>query len=145
MSMRKFCIIFDLVMAFIFFLIGIWFYKSNGKASNFLTGYNMKSAEERKKYDEKKMCKDYGKRMMLWPIPFVIGAVIDYAFPMKGLLIAWIIWAVMLILLLIEICKPFQLLLQINSFPCYYFIRLHFLPNASQQFSKSLKAMSTSE
>lgn len=29
----------------------------------------MKSAEERKKYDEKKMCKDYGKRMMLWPIP----------------------------------------------------------------------------
>lgn len=48
------------------------------------------------------MCKDYGKRMMLWPITFVIGAVIDYAFPMKGMLIAWIIWAVMLILLLIE-------------------------------------------
>lgn len=45
------------------------FYRSNGKAVNFLTGYNMKSAEERKKYDEKKMCKDYGKRMMLWPIP----------------------------------------------------------------------------
>ena len=64
MSMREFCIIFDLVMAFIFFLIGIWFYKSNGKAANFLAGYNMKSAEERKKYDEKKMCKDYGKRMM---------------------------------------------------------------------------------
>ena len=102
MSMREFCIIFDLLMAFIFFLIGIWFYKSNGKAANFLTGYNMKSAEERKKYDEKKMCKDYGKRIMLWPIPFVIGAVIDYAFPMKGMLIAWIIWAVMLILLLIE-------------------------------------------
>ena len=102
MSMREFCIIFDLLMAIIFFLIGIWFYKSNGKAANFLTGYNMKSAEERKKYDEKKMCQDYGKWIMLWPIPFVIGAVIDYAFPMKGMLIAWIIWAVMLILLLIE-------------------------------------------
>ena len=44
----------------------------------------MKSAEERKKYDEKKMCKDYGKRMMLWPIPFFIGAVIDFIFPIKG-------------------------------------------------------------
>lgn len=42
MSMREFCIIFDLLMAFIFFLIGIWFYKSNGKAANFLAGYNMK-------------------------------------------------------------------------------------------------------
>lgn len=60
------------------------FYRSNGKAVNFLTGYNMKSAEERKKYDEKKMCKDYGKRMMLWPIPFFIGAVIDFIFPIKG-------------------------------------------------------------
>ena len=102
MSLKESCIILDLVMAAIFFLIGFLFYRSNGKAANFLTGYNMKSAEERKKYDEKKMCKDYGKRIMLWPIPFVLGAVIDYTFPMKGMLIARIIWAVMLILLLIE-------------------------------------------
>ena len=77
MSLKESCIILDLVMAAIFFLIGFLFYRSNGKAANSLTGYNMKSAEERKKYDEKKMCKDYGKRMMLWPIPFFIGAVID--------------------------------------------------------------------
>ena len=89
-------------MAAIFFLIGFLFYRSNGKAANFLTGYNMKSAEERKKYDEKKLCKDYGKHMMLWPIPFFIGAVIDFIFPIKGTLIAWVIWSGMFIPLLIE-------------------------------------------
>ena len=101
MSLKESCIILDLVMAAIFFLIGFLFYRSNGKAANSLTGYNMKSAEERKKYDEKKMCKDYGKRMMLWPIPFFIGAVIDFVFPIKGTLIAWVIWSDMFILLLI--------------------------------------------
>ena len=70
MSLKESCIILDLVMAAIFFLIGFLFYRSNGKAANFLSGYNMKSAEERKKYDEKKMCKDYGKHIMRWPIPF---------------------------------------------------------------------------
>ena len=67
-----------------------------------LSDCNMKSAEERKKYDEKKMCKDYRKRMMLWPIPFLIGAVIGFIFSIKGTLIAWVIWSGMFILLLIE-------------------------------------------
>ena len=102
MSLKKACIVIDLVMACVFFLMGILFYKSNGKAASFLTGYNMKCAEERKKYDEKRMCKNYGKRMMFWPIPFVIGAAIDFVFPMKGTYTAWIIWTVMLILLLVE-------------------------------------------
>ena len=101
-SMNEFCILFDLAMAVIFFLIGLYFYKSDGKAANLLTGYNMKSIEGRKKYDEKEMCKDYGKRMMLWAIPFLAGAVIDIGFPGKGMLIAWVIWIVMFVLLLIE-------------------------------------------
>ena len=42
------CVIFDLGMAVIMFLFGIWFYRSKGQASNFLSGDNMKSAEERK-------------------------------------------------------------------------------------------------
>ena len=41
-------IIFDFAMAVIMLLFGIWFYRSKGQASNFLSGYNMKSAEERK-------------------------------------------------------------------------------------------------
>ena len=41
-------IIFDFAMAVIMLLFGIWFYRSKGQASNFLSGDNMKSAEERK-------------------------------------------------------------------------------------------------
>ena len=48
-------IIFDFAMAVIMLLFGIWFYRSKGQASKFLSGYNMKSAEERKKYDENAM------------------------------------------------------------------------------------------
>ena len=47
-----FYIVFDFTMAVIMLLFGIWFYRSKGQASKFLSGYNMKSAEERKKYDE---------------------------------------------------------------------------------------------
>ena len=63
-------IVFDFMMAVIMFLFGMWFYKSEGKAANFLSGYNMKSADERKKYDENAMCKAYGKRMMFYVSSF---------------------------------------------------------------------------
>ena len=43
-----FYIVFDFAMAVIMLLFGIWFYRSKGQASKFLSGYNMKSAEERK-------------------------------------------------------------------------------------------------
>ena len=41
-----FYIVFNFAMAVIMFLFGIWFYRSKGQASKFLSGYNMKSAEE---------------------------------------------------------------------------------------------------
>ena len=72
-----FYIVFDFAMAVIMLLFGIWFYRSKGQASKFLSGYNMKSAEERKKYDENAMCKVYGKRMMFMSTPFIAGMIID--------------------------------------------------------------------
>ena len=87
-------------MAFIFLLVGLLFYLSNGKASDFLSGYNMRSDEERKKYDEVEMCKVYGKRIMIWSMPFLVGAVIDFRLSGVGNLIAWITWVVMFILFL---------------------------------------------
>ena len=95
-------IIFDFAMAVIMLLFGIWFYRSKGQASNFLSGYNMKSAEERKKYDENAMCKAYGKRMMFMSIPFIAGMIIDIWHIGIGCLIVWVIWFVMFILLLID-------------------------------------------
>ena len=76
-SAMGFCVIFDLGMAVIMFLFGISFVKSNGKTAAFLSGYNMKSTEERKQYDEKEMYRVYGNRMMWMALPFVAGAAID--------------------------------------------------------------------
>ena len=97
-----FYIIFDFSMAVIMFLFGISFYKSNGNAARFLTGYNMKSENERKKYDENAMCKAYGKRMMLMALPFILGIMIDMQYQGIGCLIAWAAWMVMLVLLLVD-------------------------------------------
>ena len=106
------------MMAVIMFLFGMWFYKSEGKAAKFLSGYNMKSADERKKYDENAMCKAYGKRMMFMSVPFIIGIIIDILIGIIidiligiiidiqyqgiGSWIAWGIWLIMFVLLLID-------------------------------------------
>ena len=97
-----FYIIFDFSMAVIMFLFGISFYKSNGNAARFLSGYNMKSEDERKKYDENAMCKAYGKRMTVMALPFILGIIIDTQYQGIGCLIAWAAWIVMLILLLVD-------------------------------------------
>ena len=105
-----FYIVFDFMMAVIMFLFGMWFYKSEGKAANFLSGYNMKSADERKKYDENAMCKAYGERMMFMSVPFIIGIIIDILIGIIidiqyqgiGSWIAWGIWLIMFVLFLID-------------------------------------------
>lgn len=100
-----FYVIFDFIMAVIMFLSGTWFYKSDGKAANFLSGYNRKSETERKKYDEKTMCKAYGYRMIVMSLPFVLGIMIDIQYQGIGCLTAWIVWFVMFILLLVDRSK----------------------------------------
>lgn len=68
---------FSLMMALILFFTGRYFYRSNGKAWRHIAGYNTKSEAERQQYDEARMCADYGKRIMLWALPFLIGLVLD--------------------------------------------------------------------
>ena len=97
-----FYIVFDFAMAVIMFLFGTCFYKSNGNAARFLSGYNMKSKDERKKYDENAMCKAYGKRMIVMALPFILGIIIDTQYQGIGCLIAWAAWIVMLVLLLVD-------------------------------------------
>ncbi len=97
-----FIILLDLFMALFMFLLGLYFYKSKGKASNLLTGYNMRPDEERKKFDEEAMCHSYGKRMMIMAIPFLAGAVIDLFKAGAGCALAWGIWIILLISLLIK-------------------------------------------
>ena len=97
-----FFIVFDFAMAVITFLFGIYFYKSKEKAVRFLSGYNMKSEDERKKYDENAMCKAYGKRMIVMSLPFIVGIIIDTQYQGIGCLIAWVVWGVMFILLRVD-------------------------------------------
>ena len=94
-----FYIVFDLAMAVVMFLFGVLFYESEGKAARFLSGYNLKTERERKKYDESAMCRAYGKRMMGMAIPFLVGADIDARHQGAGCLLAWMLWTVMFVLL----------------------------------------------
>ena len=87
-----FYVIFDFIMAVIMFLFGTWF-------------YNMTPENERKKYDEKTMCKAYGYRMIVMSLPFVLGIMIDIQYQGIGCLIAWFVWFVMFILLLVDRSK----------------------------------------
>lgn len=100
-----FFVIFDLGMALVFFIFGLCFYKSKGKASNFLTGHNTRNADERKKFDEEKMCRDYGKRMMIWAIPFLVGAIVDIFKPGIGCILAWVGFIVLFICHMVDRAK----------------------------------------
>lgn len=44
----------------------------------------------------------YGKRMMFMSVPFIIGIIIDIQYLGIGCLIAWGIWFIMFVLLLID-------------------------------------------
>lgn len=105
MDRQIFCIIINLLEAVFMLSLGLFFYKSNGSATNFLTGYNMRTDEERKKYDEKAMCKSYGKQMMIMAIPFLVGAVIDFFVSGAGTKIAWACWIILFIRLIIDRLK----------------------------------------
>jgi hypothetical protein len=91
---------FDLLMMVVLFFMGLCFYRSNGKGANLLSGYNMKTKEERSRFDEPQMCRIYGRKMMQMAIPFFFGAVIDLILPGRGCLLAWIVFAVLFVRLL---------------------------------------------
>jgi hypothetical protein len=92
-------------MALLLFVLGLCFYKSKGKASNFLTGYNFNKANLKASFDEERMCKDYGKRMMVWSVPFLSGAAVDKFKPGIGCILAWIAYTIFLIWHIIDRSK----------------------------------------
>ncbi len=100
-----FIIVFDLIMALCMFLMGFYFYRSKGKAADYLTGYNIRSEDQRKKVNEDLLCQCYGKRMMVMALPFLLGMVLDFFKPGLGNGLAWIVWFILFILLLIKRAK----------------------------------------
>lgn len=98
-------IVFDLIIALCMFLIGFYFYSSKGKAADYLTGYNIRSEDQRKKVNEDLMCQCYGKRMMFMALPFLWGMILDFFKPGLGNGLAWIVWFILFVLLLIKRAK----------------------------------------
>ena len=82
------------------FLPAVSFFKSNGSAADFLAGYNTRTVEERTKYDEKEMCRSYGKWMMAMALPLTAGGIIDFFRPGIGSLCGWFLWVLLFILLM---------------------------------------------
>ena len=74
-------IIFDFAMAVIMLLFGIWFYRSKGQASKFLSGYNTATKEEKEKYDEKKLCRTMGIGMSIIAILALIMGLLENILP----------------------------------------------------------------
>jgi hypothetical protein len=95
-------------MAIIFIIIGIIFIMSKGNACDFIAGYNMKSQDERKKYNEIKICKSFGKANMSWAIYFIVGVIVDYIKPGVGIKIASLLLVITVIFFIIFINIKFD-------------------------------------
>ena len=95
----------NLIAALCMFLIGLYFYRSKGKAADYLTGYNLRSEAQRKKVNEVFMCQCYGKRIMVMALPFLFGMILDLFKPGIGTGLAWLVWFVLFILLLVKRAK----------------------------------------
>lgn len=93
---------FDLIMAVIYLLTGIYFYNSKGKAAKFLSGYTKKIKSDD---FEKELCELYGKRIMIWSLIFIAGLAVDVFNEGIGCFLAWITWIIFFIYHLIDRSK----------------------------------------
>ena len=49
--------------------------------------------------------KSYGRRILIMAVPFLVGAVIDYIYPGKGTILAWALWIILFVGLLMDRIK----------------------------------------
>jgi hypothetical protein len=52
--------------------------------------------------DKNRICRDVGKRIMIWSIPFVLGIIIDMFNPMFSIEIAFVIFVLLLVVHIID-------------------------------------------
>lgn len=67
-----------LVFVIIFTLIASIFSILGKKATILISGFNLKSKDEREKYDTERMSNDYRNSMLIWILIFVVGAIGSY-------------------------------------------------------------------
>ena len=85
-------ILFELVMVLILFLIGLYFLKTQNTETGilFLSG-------DYSGFDTTRICRDTGKRIMIWGMPFLLGIIVAIFNPSISIKIAFGIFAVLVI------------------------------------------------
>lgn len=83
-----------LIMSIMFFIFGLIFAIMKEKGASLIAGYNFKSKEERKKYDEKQMSKDMRNLFFISSLIFLVGMIATY---ILGKIVFWISFIVWLI------------------------------------------------
>lgn len=116
MEAKLVCILIDLFTAAILGIIGVLFIRSKGKGCDFLAGYNMTASEERKNYDEVKICTYTGKTILVWTLFFILGAIVDLFAAGAGMTLAFSLFIIAFLYYCIYIrYKKFDAKFRINN------------------------------
>ena len=84
------CIAFVILFTFILSI----FYILGEKSTTLISGFNLKSKDEREKYDVEKMIKDYKKAIFIWIFVLLIGSIASYYISQYCSIITFIIWVI---------------------------------------------------
>lgn len=87
---------FIICVIFVILFIIIWgiFSILGEKATILISGFNLKSKDEREKYDTERMSKDYRKSMFIWIVILLIGAIGSYYISQYCSVLAFLIWLI---------------------------------------------------
>lgn len=83
-----------LFLVILFILIIVVFSILGEKSTILISGFNLKSKDEREKYDKEKMIKDYKKSFTIWIIILLLGALGSYYISQYCSVIAFVIWLI---------------------------------------------------
>lgn len=83
-----------LIMAIMFLIFGLIFAIMKEKGASLIAGYNFKSKEERKKYDEKQMSIDMRNLFFTYSLIFLVGTVATYMWGKVWFWISFVIWLI---------------------------------------------------
>ena len=87
-------VIAGITMTVMFFVFGLIFAIMKEKGAILIAGYNNKSKEERKKFNEKQMTKDMRNHFFRYSFIFLIGTVATYIWGKIWFWISFIIWLI---------------------------------------------------
>lgn len=83
---------YSMIMAVFFFIISMIFFIFKEKSCILIAGYNFKSKDERKQYDEKRISKDFAFSNLKYSLIFLVGSIGCILISEWCFYISFIIW-----------------------------------------------------